>query len=59
MKKKYKVAINEAKLERQRSADSLKQLRMELGIYDWNNDFPVLEDQMDMAEIFGDELLKK
>ncbi|MBQ7915964.1 MAG: replication initiation factor domain-containing protein [Firmicutes bacterium] len=59
LKKKYKVAINEAKLERQRSADSLKQLRMELGIYDWNNDFPVLEDQMDMAEIFGDELLKK
>lgn len=54
LKKKYKVAINEAKLERQRNADDLKKLRQELGIV--NDDWSYIYHQEDIAEIFGDIL---
>lgn len=58
LKKKYKVAISEAKLERQRAAEELKLLRLELGIYD-EDEYPIITKQMDIAEVFGDALKKK
>lgn len=56
--KKYRVAINEAKLEQQRYAEALKALRLELGIYD-EDEFPIITKQMDIAEVFGDVLKQK
>lgn len=57
LKTKYKNAINEAKLERKRQFDALNKLRRELGLYEKQDDFPIINDQMDMAEIFGDALI--
>ena len=54
-KKKYKDAINEAQLESKRNAAALRKVRQELGLVD--PEFRILDDQMDMAEIFGDALL--
>lgn len=57
LKTKYKVAINEARQERKRATAALNKLRYDLGIYEFDlEEFPLITDQMDMAEIFGDEL---
>lgn len=55
LKKKYKDAINEAKFEQKRSVAALRELRLQLGVVD--QEYPLIYDQMDMAEIFGDALL--
>lgn len=54
LKKKYQVAIDTAKMEQKMYQEQLRQLRQECGISD---EYRLLDDQMDMAEIFGDALL--
>lgn len=56
LKKKYKVAINEARMEQKRNAAMLKKLRKDLGIVN-SDDWSYVDHQIDMAEIFGEDLL--
>lgn len=54
LKKKYRDAIDQAKLEQKRYNDELRQLRQSFGISDQSWDY--IDEQIDIAEIFGEKL---